>query len=306
MTASASVVEAVEKAAWARYPKGGSNRHANFRQAFRFGAEFALNAPQPAEQDAREAVIAGLRLVRSDMTPSQLERCDSDGHAQRIDAAIQLISALTQAAPDGWRPIETAPKAKSAIDDLVDRFTAALRDKLHAAEAKYGHNDGWMRDDWQEALTCDLSRHVKKGDPRDVAAYCAFAWHHGWSTASPSVPESVYWSKEHENFYRMDTRAGCGLKFYAKWRGRVSEFPTAPCSSAATADKLREEVAQNSPDGRFSVPVKWTEVARYATESGLTAFDRNTRLAEFQRIVTPEAVLFLSASPAPPAQGAGG
>ena len=32
-----------------------------------------------------------------------------------------------------------------------------------------------------------------KGDPRDVAAYCAFLWHHGQSTAAlthPSTPQS--------------------------------------------------------------------------------------------------------------------
>ncbi len=26
-----------------------------------------------------------------------------------------------------------------------------------------------------------IRQHLAKGDPRDVAAYCAFAWYHGWS-----------------------------------------------------------------------------------------------------------------------------
>ena len=69
----------------------------------------------------------------------------------------------------------------SAVDDLVDRFAVALKEKLHAAEAKYGHDDAWMRDDWLDDLKSKLRHHVFKGDPRDVAAYCAFAWHHDWS-----------------------------------------------------------------------------------------------------------------------------
>lgn len=68
---------------------------------------------------------------------------------------------------------------------LVDRFAAALKDKLAAAEKKYGYGDGWLDDHWQDDLVTKLAEHVQKGDPRDVAAFCAFAWHHGWSIAAP-------------------------------------------------------------------------------------------------------------------------
>ena len=71
----------------------------------------------------------------------------------------------------------------SAVDDLVDRFAVALKEKLRAAAAKYGHDDAWVRDDWRADLVRQLGEHVQKGDPRDVAAYCAFAWHHGWSVS---------------------------------------------------------------------------------------------------------------------------
>jgi hypothetical protein len=67
--------------------------------------------------------------------------------------------------------------------DLVDRFAVALKEKLSAAEAKYGYSDGWMRRDWMDECRAKLVEHVAKGDPRDVAAYCAFLWHHGESTA---------------------------------------------------------------------------------------------------------------------------
>lgn len=73
------------------------------------------------------------------------------------------------------------PEATAPTDDLVNRFAAALKEKLHAAEQKYGFSNDWMKDDWQGELIAKLLNHVQKGDPRDVAAYCAFAWHHGWS-----------------------------------------------------------------------------------------------------------------------------
>ena len=83
---------------------------------------------------------------------------------------------------EGWaQPV-------SDTDKLVDRFAVALKDKLRAAEAKYGWNDGWKSDDWQIGLAARIREHVEKGDPRDVAAYCAFAWHHGWSLANPAGP----------------------------------------------------------------------------------------------------------------------
>lgn len=32
---------------------------------------------------------------------------------------------------------------------------------------------------------------MTKGDPLDVAAYCAFAWHHGWPTATDDDRKEV-------------------------------------------------------------------------------------------------------------------
>ncbi len=71
--------------------------------------------------------------------------------------------------------------------DLVARFSDALALKLARAERKYGYSDGWASDDWLDACRADLARHVAKGDPLDVAAYCAFLWHHGASTQSPGA-----------------------------------------------------------------------------------------------------------------------
>lgn len=66
---------------------------------------------------------------------------------------------------------------------LVNRFAYELASKLAKAEAKYGYRDGWKREDWEAECRAQLNIHVAKGDPLDVAAYCAFMFHHDWSTA---------------------------------------------------------------------------------------------------------------------------
>jgi hypothetical protein len=78
-----------------------------------------------------------------------------------------------------------------ATADLVRRFSVALLEKLAAAEKKYGYSDGWHDSDWMDECRTKLNEHIAKGDPRDVAAYCAFIWHHGERTAAPAG-EPVY------------------------------------------------------------------------------------------------------------------
>lgn len=69
-----------------------------------------------------------------------------------------------------------------ATGDLVLRFAVALSRKLHEAQEKYNFTDEWTKDDWEDECRKELLRHIDKGDPLDVAAYCAFMWHHRWST----------------------------------------------------------------------------------------------------------------------------
>lgn len=130
------------------------------------------------------------------------------------ETVLRLLGgALTMATDQGIRAIddvyrrvmhEVAVKGRSTISpttrtalealvgpdqdplaDLVRRFTDALLVKLRAAEAKYGYDNAWARDGWRDTLVKHLHEHLAKGDPRDVAAYCAFAWHHGWSLVGP-------------------------------------------------------------------------------------------------------------------------
>ena len=69
---------------------------------------------------------------------------------------------------------------------LVKRFAVALAKKLRLAEEKYGYSDGWRNDDWLDECREKLRHHIGKSDPLDVAAYCAFLWHHKDTTWSPA------------------------------------------------------------------------------------------------------------------------
>lgn len=75
---------------------------------------------------------------------------------------------------------------------LICDFASALAEKLYKAQLKYGYSDNWKRGDWSEQCLQHFHQHIGKGDPRDVAAYCAFMWFHGWKTELqapvPAVP----------------------------------------------------------------------------------------------------------------------
>lgn len=68
---------------------------------------------------------------------------------------------------------------------MVFDFAKALGDKLRTAEIKYGRTDEWATQDWEAECRSKLLKHIDKGDPLDVAAYCAFMWSRGWQTNSP-------------------------------------------------------------------------------------------------------------------------
>lgn len=73
---------------------------------------------------------------------------------------------------------------------LVNDFATALAEKLHKAELKYGYSNAWTNNGWMTECLAEFHRHIAKGDPRDVAAYCAFMWYHGWKTeAAQPAPE---------------------------------------------------------------------------------------------------------------------
>lgn len=114
---------------------------------------------------------------------------DWDKCAQSVyDEGCKLereLAAANAALAEAKMPDSLHPETKS----LVRRFASALAEKLAAAEKKYGYSDGWRDDDWMHTCRQKLAEHLEKGDPRDVAAYCAFLWHHGQSTAPVKLIE---------------------------------------------------------------------------------------------------------------------
>jgi hypothetical protein len=69
---------------------------------------------------------------------------------------------------------------------LVIDFASAMAEKLFAAQKKYGYDTGWTEKGWFDECRRKLREHTEKGDPRDVANYCAFLWYHKQSTAAPA------------------------------------------------------------------------------------------------------------------------
>lgn len=65
-------------------------------------------------------------------------------------------------------------------DFLIDAFTPVLKMKL--AKAAASGRSGWQ-DCSKEYLSLMLREHVEKGDPRDVANFCAMLWWHGYDIA---------------------------------------------------------------------------------------------------------------------------
>lgn len=126
----------------------------------------------------------GAAGVRRERRPGGNDVCAND-HTYKSGSGLKE-PATPQAAQ--------VPSLHPRTADLVQRFAAALAEKLAAAEAKYGYSEQWAEPDWMDECRAKLVEHVAKGDPRDVAAYCAFLWHHGERTAMPSpqaaqVPE---------------------------------------------------------------------------------------------------------------------
>jgi hypothetical protein len=82
----------------------------------------------------------------------------------------------------GWVPLNVPMDLNLETNTLVRDFAEALALKLYEAQKKYGYSNNWQDSSWMDKCREDLQEHLKKGDPRDVAAYCAFLWYHNEST----------------------------------------------------------------------------------------------------------------------------
>lgn len=50
---------------------------------------------------------------------------------------------------------------------------------------------------------------------------------------APALPPNVYYSREHGNFYAIDTHKGQGVPFWREWKDRALEFPGDPRLAAS-------------------------------------------------------------------------
>lgn len=98
--------------------------------------------------------------------------------AEAIEKLKSELAASRQAA------VTISPGLHPDTADLVIRFAGAMAQKLFEAQEKRGYTNGWLvDDDWSDECREQLVKHVEKGDPRDVANFAAFLWHHGERTA---------------------------------------------------------------------------------------------------------------------------
>ena len=99
---------------------------------------------------------------------------------------LALVDALEKAHQAPSMPLGLHPDTQKLVAD----FCTALAEKLYKAQLKYGYDTDWKQDGWTSQCQAHFHQHIAKGDPRDVAAYCAFMWWHGWSTKPAEGLES--------------------------------------------------------------------------------------------------------------------
>ncbi|WP_319796397.1 hypothetical protein [Klebsiella pneumoniae] len=99
---------------------------------------------------------------------------------------LALVEALEKAPQAPIMPLGLHPDTQKLVTD----FCTALAEKLYKAQLKYGYDTDWKQDGWPSQCQAHFHQHIVKGDPRDVAAYCAFMWWHGWSTKPAEGVES--------------------------------------------------------------------------------------------------------------------
>jgi hypothetical protein len=161
-----------------------------------------------------------------------------DEARQFVDDANDLIARLLEAAQDSLaQPAAQAVPMPESLHprtaELVRRFSVALAEKLSAAEKKYGYTDKWATPDWMDECRAKLIEHVAKGDPRDVAAYCAFLWHHGERTAldfaqpaAQAVPSDVERDAKRWAAVRASLASESTKKEFDAWGdGRIAAAP---------------------------------------------------------------------------------
>ena len=156
----------------------------SWRETYGAGSNVMLPAEE-AEELARMALAA----MDSEPVGEVIEVGDAllvEWHKNLEEGAKLYTTPQAPVMPFGLHP---------DTQKLVTDFCTALAEKLYKAQLKYGYDADWKHDGWPSQCQAHFHQHVAKGDPRDVAAYCAFMWYHGWKTEAaqpaPVVPDEV-------------------------------------------------------------------------------------------------------------------
>lgn len=130
------------------------------------------------------------------VTTPDLAPLDGEPVGEVIEVGDALLVEWHKNLEEGAK-LYTAPQAPVMpfglhpdTQKLVTDFCTALAEKLYKAQLKYGYDADWKQDGWPSQCQAHFHQHIAKGDPRDVAAYCAFMWWHGWSTKPAEGLES--------------------------------------------------------------------------------------------------------------------
>ncbi|EEH1481190.1 hypothetical protein GXR56_002847 [Salmonella enterica] len=148
--------------------------------------------PEVVRELARIALTAMQQEPVERVTADQMQRVcmEATRHIGKYAAMAREVNKLLRCTtpPAPVMPAELHPDTQN----LAANFCTALAEKLYGAQLKYGYDADWKQDGWHTQCLAHFHQHIAKGDPRDVAAYCAFMWYHGWKTESvsgPVVPE---------------------------------------------------------------------------------------------------------------------
>lgn len=152
--------------------------------------------PAPVVPD----VLERLRIIVSDprALPRRKEWISGQQYSyvllENVDAMVEEACRAAMLKTEPATAPVISPDLHPDTQKLVTDFCTALAEKLYKAQLKYGYDADWKKDNWSTQCLSHFHQHIAKGDPRDVAAYCAFMWYHGWKTepvSGPVVPEEM-------------------------------------------------------------------------------------------------------------------
>lgn len=148
------------------------------------------------------------------------EHCTSTVLGSHLESEITRLIGKEQPVP------VMPPGLHPDTQKLVADFSTDLAEKLYKAQLKYGYDADWKQDNWSAQCLAHFHQHIAKGDPRDVAAYCAFMWYHDWKTepaTAPVVPDERAAFNAWNNEDNLPI-AGVGAKNAAwlAWQARAS------------------------------------------------------------------------------------